>query len=166
MNWKRYEMVTLHHWQLKPSSSSMNPNSKERIKQVMSFDRRCVCSRALTLTNEVEGNVAKSDETRAPGCWLTTWSATSSCRQEFWISLWGEYIKVWQRAHSNVSCLLCCLNEYFTCCRFFRCLFLWVLKGLLLHFSRKDVFSVELPSVCPECHSGTVTSPSVPAAEH
>lgn len=36
---------------------------------------------ALTFTNEVEGNVAKSDDTRAPGCWLTTCSATSSWQE-------------------------------------------------------------------------------------
>lgn len=36
-------------------------------------ERRSYC----TFTNEVEGNVEKSDATRAPGCWLTTCSATS-----------------------------------------------------------------------------------------
>lgn len=38
--------------------------------------------RALTFTNKVEGKVAKSDEARAPRCWLTMCSATSSCREE------------------------------------------------------------------------------------
>lgn len=42
----------------------------------------CARTSVLTLTNEVEGNVAKSDETRAPGCRLTTCSATSSWRKQ------------------------------------------------------------------------------------
>lgn len=33
----------------------------------------------VTFTNSVEGKVAKSEETLAPGCWWTTCSATSSC---------------------------------------------------------------------------------------
>lgn len=37
---------------------------------------------SFTLTNKVEGNVAKSDEARAPRCWLTMCSATSSCQKE------------------------------------------------------------------------------------
>lgn len=53
--------------------SSMN--SQEN-KEMMSSDSLSVA--ALTLTNVVEGNVAKSDDTRAPGWWLTTCSATSS----------------------------------------------------------------------------------------
>lgn len=53
--------------------SSMNSQENE---EMMGCDSLSVA--ALTLTNVVEGNVAKSDDTRAPGWWLTTCSATSS----------------------------------------------------------------------------------------
>lgn len=36
---------------------------------------------AFTLTNKVEGNVAKSEEARAPRCWWTMCAATSSCQK-------------------------------------------------------------------------------------
>lgn len=41
----------------------------------------------FTFTNEVQGKVAKSDETRAPGLWDTTCSATSSWRI---VNNWGQ----------------------------------------------------------------------------
>lgn len=55
----------------------MGFHSSEMFTHWLKRDRR-----ALTFTNKVEGKVAKSEEARAPRCWLTMCSATSSCREE------------------------------------------------------------------------------------
>lgn len=54
---------------------------------------QCDCC-AFTFTNKVEGKVAKSDEARAPRCWCTMCSATSSCQEE------GEFTR---NGHSGIA---------------------------------------------------------------
>lgn len=52
---------------------------QQQVRQVRLCRLVCDVGQRITFTKCVEGKVAKSEETLAPGCWWTTCSATSSC---------------------------------------------------------------------------------------
>lgn len=70
------------------TAGQRNPN----VTFIGSLKSKHLVERPHTLTNEVEGNVAKSDETRAPGCRLTTCSATSPWQKQ---QKEGNYSHLW-----------------------------------------------------------------------
>lgn len=73
-----------------PCRSSLACKTRRSSSSISRQVRHCWFVRGVgarvTFTNSVEGKVAKSEETLAPGCWWTTCSATSSCTNEEWVS--------------------------------------------------------------------------------